>query len=163
MLGEDSVEAQPIKDALEKAREQTRVQPVGRKKFIQRSRARIEKMQSDLSREQSLLQGALENLEQLRDEAATSVEEPVHRHSAQMVVEDPGEEVQRLRAQVAELHQERATKQKAEESRTKKTLVLSARVLDLTPLPGAGPCSASVMMLTLIDAADSTLREARSA
>ena len=104
-LGEDSVEAQPIKDALKKAREQTRVQPVGERldstlKFIQRARARIEKLQSELSREQSLLQGALENLERLRDEAATSVTEPVHRPSVPMVVEDPGEEVQRLRAQV---------------------------------------------------------------
>ena len=62
-----------------------------------------------------------------------------HRPSAQMVVEDPREEVQRLRAQVAELQHERAT---TEESRAKKARVLSAPVLDLTPLPGAGPCSA---------------------
>ena len=82
--GEDSVEAQPNKDALKKAREQTRVQPVERLSHSenQKSRIRIERMQSDLSREQSLLQGALENLERLRDEGA--------RPSAQMVVEDPG-------------------------------------------------------------------------
>ena len=53
------------------------MQPVGGRldsnlKFLQRSRARIEKIQSDLSREQSLLQVALENLERLRDDAATA-------------------------------------------------------------------------------------------
>ena len=56
VLGETSPEAQPIQEALRKARAQCRVQPVGERldstlKFIQRSRARIEKIQVDLTRE----------------------------------------------------------------------------------------------------------------
>ena len=68
-----------------------------------------------------------------------------------------------MTARVAELH-ERAARQEVEEGRAKKARVLSAPTLDLAPLHvgGAGSRSASDMMLTLIDAADSTLREARS-
>ena len=112
VLGETSPEAQPIQESLRKAREQCRVQPVGERldstlKFIQRSRVRIEKIQVDPTREQSLLQQALESLERLRDEAASSVPEPTQE---QMDVEDPAEEVRRLRAQIAELQHDRAAK-----------------------------------------------------
>ena len=65
----------------------SRVQPVGQTsdstlKLIQRSRARIEEIQADLTREQSLLQQALGSVERLRDEAATSVLEPTRRPGA---------------------------------------------------------------------------------
>ena len=60
VLGEDSPEGLPIKEALKKARDQSRSLPIGERldstlKFVQRSRARIEKIQ-DLTREQHLLQ-----------------------------------------------------------------------------------------------------------
>ena len=48
----------------------------------------------------------MESLERLRDEAASSVPEQVQRPQAPMDVEDPEEEVRRLRAQVAELQHE---------------------------------------------------------
>ena len=168
VLGEESPEAQPIKEALLKAREQSRVQPVGERldstlKFIQRSRTRIEKIQADLTREQVLLQQAMESLERLRDEAASSVPEQVRRPQAPMDVEDSEEEVRRLRAQVAELQQERAARQEVEESKAKKARVLSTPTLDLAPIHSGGSRSASDTMQNLIDAADSTLKEARSA
>ena len=64
VLGSDSPEAQPLKALLKKAQEQTRVLPIGERmdstmKFIQRSKARIEKQQAELNREQDLLQQAL--------------------------------------------------------------------------------------------------------
>ena len=81
MLGEETPEAQPIKEALLKAREQSRLwENDSTLKFIQRSRTRIDKIQADLTREQGLLQQAMESLERLRDEAASSVPEPV-RHT----------------------------------------------------------------------------------
>ena len=115
VLGEDSPEAQPLKEALKKAQDQCRVLLVGERldstlKFIQRSQARIKKMEAELGREKTLLQQALVSRERLGDEAANSVSEPPA-HSrppqAQMDVEDSEEEIRRLRAQVAELQQER--------------------------------------------------------
>ena len=49
VLGEDSPEAQPLKEALKKAQDQCRVLPVGERlnstmKIVHRSQARIEKM-----------------------------------------------------------------------------------------------------------------------
>ena len=44
--------------------------------FVQRSRARIEKILADLTREQYLLHQALESLQRLRDEAIKSVPDP---------------------------------------------------------------------------------------
>ena len=170
VLGEESPEAQPIKEALLKARELSRVQPVGERldstlKLIQRSRTRIEKIQADLTREQVLLQQAMESLEWLRDEVASSVPEQVRRPQAPMDVEDPEEEVRRLRAQVAELQHERAARQEVEESKAKKARVLSTPTLDLVPIHSgaAGWRHASDTMQNVIDAADSTLKEARSA
>ena len=104
-------------------------------------------------------------MERLRDEAASSVLEPMPRAQEQMDVEDPAEEVRRLRAQVAELQHDRAAKQEVEENRAKKARILSMPPLDLTPIHsgvGGGARSASDVVLTLIDAADSALREVRS-
>ena len=61
VLGSDIPEAQPSKALLTKAQEQTRVLPIGERmdstlKFSERSKARIEKQQAELSREQDLLQ-----------------------------------------------------------------------------------------------------------
>ena len=81
MLGETSPEAQPIQGPRTERLDSTL-------KFIQRSRARINKIQADLSREQSLLQQVLESLERLRDEGATSVPEPTHRPQEQMDAAD---------------------------------------------------------------------------
>ena len=128
-----------------KVREQSRVQPVGERlnsilKFIQRSRTKIEKIQADLTREQVLLQ-------------------QVRRPQASMDVEDPEEEVRRLIAQVAELQQERAARQEVEESKAKKARVVHPRWI----WPGAaGSRNASDTMQNFVDAADSTLKEARS-
>ena len=67
------------------------------KKFIQRSKARVEKQQAELSREQDLLQQVLVNLERLRQEAAISVAQHASgQYAQQMHVEDPNEELQRL-------------------------------------------------------------------
>ena len=82
------------------------------------------KIEADLTRGQSLLQQALESLGQLRDEAATSVLEPTQHPQQQMDVEDPEEEFQRLRVQVAE----------SEESRAQKVRVPLTPTLDLAPL-----------------------------
>ena len=133
MLGEDSPEAQPLEEALKKTHDKCRVLPVGERldptlKFIQRSQARIEKMQDELGREKTLLEQALVSLERLRDEAANSVSEPPHNSrppQAKMVVEDSEEEIRRLRAQVAELQQERVAGHETEESRAKKARTLS--------------------------------------
>ena len=77
----------------------------------------------------------MESLERLRDEAVSSVLEQVRRPQAPMDVFDPKEEVWRLRAQVAELQQERAARQEpAEESKAKKARVLSIPMLDLVPI-----------------------------
>ena len=110
MFGEDSPEGPPIKEALKKARDQCRVLPIGERldstlKFVQRSRARIEKIQADLTREQHLMQQALESLQRLRDEAINSVPNltPNGRPPVPMDVENPVEEVRRLRVQVADL------------------------------------------------------------
>ena len=91
-------EAQPLKALLTKAQEQTRVSPIGERmdstlKFIQRSKARIEKQQAELSREQDLLQQTLVNLESLREEAAISVAQHASGRSLaqQMHVEDPND------------------------------------------------------------------------
>ena len=134
-------------------------------KFIQRSRTRIEKIQADLTQEQTLVQQAVESLERLRHEAASSVPEPVRRPRAPMDVEDPDKEVRRLRAQVAQLQHERAARQEAEESMAKKARMLSTPTLDLAPIhsgAAVGSRNASDMMQNLIHAADSTLKEVRS-
>ena len=60
VLGEDSPEGLPIKEALEKARDQCRVSPIAEKiglnsEIRPESRAQIE-IQADLTREQQLLQ-----------------------------------------------------------------------------------------------------------
>ena len=66
VLGSDSPEAQPLNILLKKGQEQIRVLPIWERmdstlKFIQRSRARIDKQQAELSREQDLVQQALLN------------------------------------------------------------------------------------------------------
>ena len=160
VLGEDSPEGQPIKEALKKARDQCPALPI---------RARIEKIQADLTREQHLLQQALESLQRLRDDTNNSVlgPSPNGRPPVPMDVENPVEEVQRLRAQVAELQQERASGQETDESRAKKARILSVPTptLDVGPVHGVvgGSSRASDVMQTLIDAAESTLKEVRNA
>ena len=141
MLSEESSEAQPVKEALLKAREQSRVQPVGERldsslKIIQRFCTRIEKIQADFTREQVLLQQAMGSLERLRDEAASSVPEQVRRPQAPMDVENPEEEVRKPKAQVAELQHERAARQEVAESKAKK-----ARVFVVHTHVGSGPNS----------------------
>ena len=172
VLEEDSPEGLPIKEALKKARDQCRALPIGERldstlKFVQRSRARIEKIQADLTREQHLLQQALESLQRLRDEAINSVPDPSPngRPPVPMDVENSVEEVRRLRAQVADLQQERALGQETDESRAKKarTLSVPTPALGVGPAHGVGGSSrASDVMQTLIDAADSTLKEVRN-
>ena len=141
VLGSDSPEAQPLKALLKKAQEQTRVLPIGERmdstmKFIQRSKARIEKQQAELNREQDLLQQALVNLERLREEAAISVAQQ-QSHAQQMHVEDPNEELQRLRAQVADMQAERDA-QDVEATRTKKARTLSSPSADLVSIQSGG-------------------------
>ena len=119
---------------------------------------------SRVGREKTSLQQALVSLERLRDEAANSVSEPPHNSrppQAQMDVEDPEEEIQRLRAQVGELQQERVAGHKTEESLAQKARILSTPALDLAPLHSgaAGSRSASDLMQNLMNAADSTLEE----
>ena len=104
----------------------------------------------------------------LRDEAANSVSESAHSRppaQVQVDVEDPEEEILRLRAQVAELQHERVAGHETEEGRAKKARILSTPALELAPLHSgaAGSRSASDMMQNLINAADSTLKGVRSA
>ena len=139
------LEAQPFKTLLKKAQERTRVLPIGERmdsslKFIQRSKARIEKQQAELSREQDLLQQALVNLERPREEAAISVAQHAsgQSHAQQMHVEVPNEELQRLRAQVADMQAERDAIQEVEATRTKKARTLSSPSADLVSIQSGG-------------------------
>ena len=78
-----------------------------------------------------------------------------------MHVEDPNEELQRLRAQVADMQAERDA-QDVEATRTKKARTLSSPSADLVSIQSGGAgCvrTQSDVMLTLIDAADNALRE----
>ena len=127
MLGETSPEAQPIQEALKKAREQS-------SSLLERGRfpevhpkiaGQDREDPSRLTRAVSLLQQALESLGGCATKEPPVWPEPMYRPQVQMDVKDFTEEVRRLRAQVAELQHERA---------------------------------ASDVMLTLIDAAESTLR-----
>ena len=71
-------------------------------------------------------------------------------------VENPVEEVRRLRAQVADLQQERASGQETDESRAKKALSVPTPALDVGPAHGVvgGSSRPSDVMQTLIDAAE---------
>ena len=73
---------------------------------------------------------------------------------------ETNEEISKLRAQVAELQMERQSVQEAESSRSKKVRTLGGISTDLSPLQGGGAHNPSDVMMTLIDAVDSTLREA---
>ena len=106
--------------------------------------------------EEKLSKG-LRDLEGLRREASQqprSCQEP-SAPSRGMEVE-PSEEITRLRAQVAELLSAREAPQDAESIRPKKARTTAGT--DIVPVSGGQ--SASDLMSTLIDAADSTLREA---
>ena len=80
-----------------------------------------------------------------------------------MDVEGPEGEVRRLRAQIAELQHERAPRQEVEESKAKKARVVNAHV-GFGPIHSGATGSRNVSdVKNLIDAADSTLKEARCA
>ena len=167
MLGSDNPEAQPLKALLKKAQEQTHVLPTRERmdstlKFIERSRARIEKQQAELSREQDLLQQALLNVERLRKEAAIGVaQHPVGIKCATNACGRP-QRGQRLRAQLADMQAEREAMQEVEAIRTKKARTLSSPSADLVSMQSGGVgCvrAQSDVMLTLIVAADNAFRE----
>ena len=74
---------------------------------------------------------------------------------------ETNEEISKLRAQVAELQMERQSVQEAESSRSKKARTLGSISTDLSLLQGGVSAhNPSDVMMTLIDAADSTLRQA---
>ena len=74
---------------------------------------------------------------------------------------ETNEEISKLRAQVAELQMERQSVQEAESSRSKKARTLGGISTDLSLLQGGVSAhNPSDVMMTLIDAADSTLRQA---
>ena len=165
VLGEDIPEAQPLKEALKKAQDQCSVLLVGeRLDSTLKSRDLRRGYASGVGSRKTLMQQVLLSQERLRDEAANSVSEPPHNSrppQAQMEVDDPEEEIRRLRAQVAELHQERAAEHETGESR--------GLGFSFTPCVGFGPTafwssSASrICVQNLINAADSTLKEVRNA
>ena len=167
MLGEESPEAQPIKEALLKAREQSRVQPVGVGFHSEIHSGVSHQDREDSSRPHSRTKSVATSHGDFGTVARRScfVPEPARRPQAPRDVEDPQEEVRRLRVQVADLQHERAARQEVEESKAKKARVLSTPTLDLAPIhSGAtGLRNASDMMQNLIDVADSTLKEARGA
>ena len=118
-------------------------------KFIQRSQARIEKIQAELRREQTLLHQALGSLARMQDKAANSVSEPPH--NSRWMSRTQKEEIRRLRAQVAELQHERVVGHE----------ILSTPALELAPLHSGAARSRSAS--NLISAAHSILKEVRSA
>ena len=101
--------------------------------------------------EEKLVNG-LRDLEVLRAEAAEQPRQCFGSTCPGKELET-NEEISKLRAQVAELQMERQSVQEAESSRSKKARTLGGISTDLSPLQGGA-------MMTLIDAADSTLREA---
>ena len=131
MLGENSPEAQPIQEALKKGPSWREVgfHPEVHPKIA----ARIEKIQADL-RTVSPATGCGELGKVARRSSHQCAGANTSSTQEQIDVEDPKEEVRRLRAQVAELQHERAARQEAEESRAKKARILSTPPLDLSPL-----------------------------
>ena len=74
---------------------------------------------------------------------------------------ETNEEISKFRSQVAELQMERQSVQEAESSRSKKARTLGGIFTDMSPLQGGvTDHNPSDVIMTLIDAADSTLRKA---
>ena len=181
VLGEDSPDAAPLKVALDQARGQAKIRPVGErldsclqfvervKKQITRAQERERQAQLDKTFQEEKLAEGLRNLEALRAEAnaqsQSEVGEPRQPSAGptiqEMEVEDPAELISQLRAQVASLQAERQAVCESEASRQKKARTLTCVSPDLVPLVGGGrSTSRSDMMSSLIEAADSTLKDA---
>ena len=169
LLGEDDPDAEPLKIALKRAKSQAQVRPVGErldlclqyiarvKKQVARAEEHVrEAKEAQVQLEERLANG-LRDLEALRAEAS---EEPRQRSPQSAVMEvEPNEEIVKLRALVAKLQKERA--QEVEANRTKKARTLAGFCSDLAHCQGGHSAqNPSEVMSTLIDAADSTLKEA---
>ena len=156
LLGVDSPDAEPIKVALETARGQCRVLPVGERldsclKFVERAKARVLKQQIEVQAAQELLakfesqvaQG-LADLERLRAEARVT---PVATTRPEAEVGNHIEELAALRREVDQLRRQRdAWLEKSNPSQS----------MD-TSTPGILE-SRSSRMATLIDEADAKRR-----
>ena len=165
VFGEDSPYAAPLKVALDQARGQAK--PVGErlnsclqfvervKKQITRAQERERQAQLDRTFQEEKLAEGLRNLEVLRAEANAqswaSRDSPVRVPAQEMEVEDP----------VASLQAERQSVCESDANRQKKARALTCVSPDLVPLVGGGrSTSRSDMMSSLIEAADSTLKDA---
>ena len=160
VLGENDPDAEPLKAALKQAGIHARVWPVGErldlclqyvarvKKQLARAEDQVRTAQEVQRQTEEKLKNGLRDLEVLRLEANVTLRE--------MDVE-PREEITRLRAQVAQLQLERQATEDADFVRAKKARTSAAESL---LVQGGHGSNASDVMLTLIDAADSTLREA---
>ena len=106
------------------------------------------------------LANGLRDLEALRAEASEEPRQRTQQSAPPPVMEvEPNEEIVRLRPLVAELQKERV--QEVEANRTKKARTLAGSFTDLAHYQGGHSAqNPSEVMSTLIDAADSTLREA---
>ena len=168
-VGRGGPDAEHLKAALKQARIHARLRPVGeRLDLCLRCVARVEKqvaraeeqvrdaMEVQRQMEEKLANG-LRDLEVLRGEASQQprTHQDPSAPSRGMEVE-PSEEITRLRAQVAEVLSAREPLQDSESIRPKKSRTTVAT--DIVPVSGGQ--SASDLMSTWIDAADSTLREA---
>ena len=170
LLGEDDPDAEPLKVGLKRAKVQAQVRPVGErldlclqyiarfKKQVARAEEHVrEAKEAQVQMEEKLANG-LRDLEVIRAEASE-----VHRQRPEQSVPqptmdlEPNEEVIRLRA--LELQMERV--QEVESSRSKKARTSAGSCTDLAQFQGGHSAhNPSEVMSTLIDAADSTLREA---
>ena len=172
LLGEDDPDAEPLKVALKQARMQARVRPVGErldlclqyvarvKKQVARAEDQVREAREALAQMEEKLANGLRDLEVLRAEASAQPRHCPEPNTPRQGMEvDANEEVIRLRAQVAEL-QERQVGQEADSSR-KKARTTEISLTNVTPvLGGGGVENPSVVMSSLIEAADSALREA---
>ena len=172
LLGEDDPDAEPLKIALKRAKSQAQVRPVGERldlclQYISRVKRQVaraeehvrEAKEAQVQMEEKLANG-LRDLEALRAEASEEPRQRPQQGVAQPVMEvEPNEEIVRLRALVAELQKERV--QEVEANRTKKARTLAGSCTDLAHYQGGHSAqNPSEVMSTLIDAADSTLRDA---
>ena len=172
LLGEDDPDAEPLKVALKQARMQARVRPVGErldlclqyvarvKKQLTRAEDQVREAREAHAQMEEKLANGLRDLEALRAEASAqprSCPEPVTPRQGMEV--DPNEELIRLRAQVAEL-QERQAGQEADSSRKKARTTELSLTTAITSHGKGGVENPSVVMSSLIEAADSALREA---
>ena len=176
LLGEDDPDAEPLKVALKQARMQARVRPVGErldlclqhvarvKKQVARAEDQVREAREVFAQMEEKLANGLRDLEVLRAEASAQPRHcPEPSTPRQGMEVDPNEEVIRLRAQVAEL-QERQVGQEADSSR-KKARTTEVSLTNVTPVLGGGGVEnpSSLVMSSLIEAANSVLRAGRGA